>query len=383
MPFSLLFYLEFALVLSTSRVLKVETHPPYVANQNSCPCKQELSQALWVAWRVFAKNKHIKKLVLDPFTFPSSALFIITGNVDGGNNARDAISESNVDPSILGGERDINLRVLFSEADLVLSTNVNGGLFSASTPNGPTGNVFLQLDGIDNSTDINRQGLNNLPESNFLGLGATEFRYTATSDHPTDVVLKVYQRQGGKDYICQRSNTVPGDNVLTTVRVDFNEFLVPSTGGACDISFNKIGAVEISLVMKTAVDINIRNFELWGPVVTCHCFCPTYTCRIELDNDNEYFYYRSSDFNPDNNISNPTTDFSTVNVGTTRSATPTTGLTPTRTPVVDPGTSGSPVTVSNGSPSTVIIISGGNDSSSDASVLALAGALIFLVAALF
>ena len=321
------------------------------------------------------------KLVLDPFTFPSSTLLIITGAVDGGSNARDQVSESNLDSSIIGGERDINLRVLFSEPDLVLSTSVNGGKFSASTPNGPTGNALLQLDGIDNSTAINRQGLNQFPESNFLGLGATEFRYTVLSDHPTDVVLKVYQRQNGVDYICQRSNAVPGDNVLTTVRVDFNEFLVPSTGAPCDISFGRIGAVEVSIVMKIAVDINIQDFELWGPVVTCNCFCPTYTCRIILDDDNEYFYYRSSDFN--NVIDNPTTDFSTVNVGTTRTATPTTGLTPTRTPIVDPGTSGSPVTVSNGSPSTVVIISGGNDSSSDASVLALAGALIFLVAALF
>ena len=328
-------------------------------------------------------TEYESKFVLDPFTFPSSALFIITGEVDGGNNARDSISESNIDPSIIGGERDINLRVLFSEANLVLSTNVNSGLFSASTPNGPTGNVFLQLDGLDNSTEINRQGLNHLPESNFLGLGATEFRYTATSDHPTDVVLKVYQRFEGRDYICQRITTVPGENVLTTVIVPFSDFFIPSTGAPCDISFAKVGAVEISLVMKIAVDINIRDFELWGPVVTCNCFCPTYTCRIILDaDDDEYFYYNSSDFNPDNNISNPTTDFSTVNVGTTRSATPTTGLTPTRSPIVNPGTSGSPNTVSNGSPSTIVIISGGNDVSS-ASVLALAGALIFLVAALF
>lgn len=323
------------------------------------------------------------KLVLDPFTFPSSALFIITGEVDGGNNARDQISESNLDSSIIGGERDINLRVLFSEANLVLSTNVNSGLFSASTPNGPTGNVFLQLDGIDNSTLINRQGLNQFPESNFLGLGATEFRFTAISDHPTDVVLKIFQRFEGEDFICQRITTVPGDNVITTVRIGFEEMLNPATGGPCEISFAKVGAIELSLVMKIAVDINIRDFELWGPVVTCNCFCPTYTCRILLDvDDDEYFYYRSSDFNPDNVISNPTTDFSTVVVGTTRTATPTTGLTPTRSPIVDPGTSGSPNTVSNGTPSTVVIISGGNDDSG-ASVLALAGALIFLVAALF
>jgi len=293
-----------------------------------------------------------------------------------------AVAEDGQDPSILGGERDLNLRVLFSEANLVLSTNVNSGIFSASTPNGPNGNAILQIDGFDNNTRINHVGLNNLPESNFIGLGATEFRYTATTDLPTDVVLKVYQRIAGQDKICQRSNVIPGNNVLTTVRIDFNEFLVPSTGGPCDIPFNRIGAIEVSLVMKTAVDINIRNFELWGPVVTCNCFCPTYTCRIIFDeDDDEYFYYRSSDFNPNNVISNPTTDFSTVNVGTTRSATPTRGLTPTRTPFVDPGTSGSPITVTNGSPSTIIIIS--NNDVSSASVIALAGALIFLVAALF
>ena len=330
---------------------------------------------------VLGQTTYESKFVLDPFTFRSNALFIITGEVDGGNSARDQVFESNRDSSIIGGERDLNLRVLFSEANLVLSTNVNSGIFSASTPNGPTGNVFLQLDGLDNSTEINRQGLNQLPESNFLGLGATEFRYTATSDHPTDVVLKVYQRFDGNDFICQKITTVPGDNVVTTVVVPFGEFIVPSTGGPCDISFNKIGAIEMSLVMKIAVDINIRDFELWGPVVTCNCFCPTYTCQILLDvDDDEYFYYDSSDFN--NGVFNPTTDFSTVNVGTTRTATPTTGLTPTRSPIVDPGTSGSPNTVSNGSPSTIVIISGGNDVSS-ASVLALAGALIFLVVALF
>jgi len=203
------------------------------------------------------------------------------------------------------------------------------------------------------------------------------------TDQPTDVVLKVYQRIGGVNKICQRSNSIVGGDVQVQITVAFTEFVIPSTGVACDIPFNKIGAVEMSLVMKTAVDITIEQWGLWGPKVTCHCFCPTYTCRILLDDDNEYFYYRSSDFNPDNHISNPTTDFSTVNVGTTHTATPTTGLTPSRTPIVQPISSGSPVTVSNGSPSSVVIISGGNDSSSSASALAFAGALIFLVAALF
>merc|ERR1712193_467195 len=79
-----------------------------------------------------------------------------------------------------------------------------------------------------------------------------------------------------------------------------------------------IGAIEILIVMDDNIDVLIEEFSTWGPVRRCVCNCPTFTCALLLDLDDDVFtYYRTSQFG----VFNPTTDFSTVFTPTTIDAT--------------------------------------------------------------
>jgi len=53
---------------------------------------------------------------------------------------------------ILGGERDVILTALSGSAGRVFSCSVSGGEFSLAAPNGASGAVELQYDGVDGSS---------------------------------------------------------------------------------------------------------------------------------------------------------------------------------------------------------------------------------------
>merc|ERR1712054_214625 len=181
-------------------------------------------------------------------------------------------------PDIMGGERDVRLTVGSGDGNLVLSTGVSLGQYTAATPNEARGNSLLQLDGSDQSMTLNPRGLFGHPANDFTAQGAFAFRVLIESD-------------------------LPGNDRLNEYILRYDEF----DTNACD--FTNIGALEILIVMDDNIDVLIEEFSTWGPVRTCVCNCPTFTCALLLDLDDDVFtYYRTSQFG----VFNPTTDFSTI-----------------------------------------------------------------------
>merc|ERR1719359_902377 len=253
----------------------------------------------------FAQNNgdNEVKYVIDTFQTQTDTMIIVipSGGVEPGGTP--IIQDSFVTGTgIMGSERDVRLTVSSGEGNLVLSTGVSQGQYSAATPNEARGTSLLQLDGVDSTLTLNPSGLFGHPNNDFTSQGAFAFRVLIESDIPGDVVFRVYS---GQNATCSVSVPVPGDDRLNEYIVPYSSFT--RTGNGCD--FSRVGAVEIFIVMIDNIDVIVQDFSTWGPVRTCVCNCPTFTCALLLDLDDDVFtYYRTSQFG----VFNPTTDFSTI-----------------------------------------------------------------------
>jgi len=253
----------------------------------------------------FAQNNDDNevKYVIDTFQTQTDTMIIVipSGGVEPGGTP--IIQDSFVTGTgIMGSERDVRLTVSSGEGNLVLSTGVSQGQYSAATPNEARGTSLLQLDGVDSTLTLNPSGLFGHPNNDFTSQGAFAFRVLIESDIPGDVVFRVYS---GQNATCSVSVPVPGDDRLNEYIVPYSSFT--RTGNGCD--FSRVGAVEIFIVMIDNIDVIVQDFSTWGPVRRCVCNCPAFTCALYFDLDDDVFtYYRTSQFG----VFNPTTDFSTL-----------------------------------------------------------------------
>merc|ERR1712193_52883 len=242
------------------------------------------------------------KFVIDAFQTQTGTIIIIIpagGIAPGQPTISDERYVTGAD--IMGGERDVRLTVGSGDGNLVLSTGASNGQYTAATPNEARGNSLLQLDGSDQSMTLNPRGLFGHPANDFTAQGAFAFRVLIESDLPGNVIFRVFS--GSLNNFCQETVAVPGDDRLNEYILRYDEF----DTNACD--FSNIGALEILIVMDDNIDVLIEEFSTWGPVRTCVCNCPTFTCALLLDLDDDVFtYYRTSQFG----VFNPTTDFSTI-----------------------------------------------------------------------
>jgi len=247
-----------------------------------------------------AQEENEVKYVIDPFTIVTDTIIIIIppeGIQDGSPVTSSAFASGN---NIMGEERDLLLTVTSGNGNLLLSTGVSGGQFSAATPNEARGNSLYQLDGIDGSTDLTPNGLFGHPNNNFLAGDAFAIRVLMEADLDGFVTFRFFS--GSRAAECSRRIELTGDDTL-------REYIIPysSLSQGCDMS--NIGAIEIFILMNDNIDVIIQDFSTWGPVQTCRCDCPAFTCRLYLDPDDENFsYYRTSQFG----VFNPTTDLSTI-----------------------------------------------------------------------
>jgi len=242
------------------------------------------------------------KFIIDSFDDTSPTLIVVTDA--GGVPANGQSNENFVTGStIFGGERDLQLEALTGVENLVLSSVITDSTFSASTPNGATGQTLLQLDGVDGTIILNPSGTFGSANSNFLQNGGDTLHFVAQTDQTTTIDIRIYS--GSANSVCTASLTVQGGDQQREFTVPFSSF---SSG--CD--FTRVGAFEFEVTMNNAVDIVITQIDVSGPVAVCQCFCPAYTCAIQFDNSIS-FYYNSSDFRPSVGTFNPTTDLSTVN----------------------------------------------------------------------
>jgi len=342
---------------------------------------------LALAALVCAQDNEVK-FIIDPFTAVSDTIVIVipTGGVTG--PSLDPVSNFVQSGTIMGGERDLQLTVTSGDGNLVLSTGVSGGVFSAATPNEARGNSLLQLDGVDGAMTLQTNGLFGHPNNNFLAEEAFAFRVVIESDLPGSVIFRVFSG-GPVSNSCSLTVSTPGDDTA-------NEYILPysSFTGTCD--FSNVGALEIFIIMNDNIDVLLSDWSTYGPIVECTCFCPAFTCQLLLDPDDDYFsYYLTSQFGNYGNP-NPTTDLSTLYSDGTRFYNPTTDLSTIYTGGtvffniddddyfffdIDFSTDTSDTSRTSRDTSNTSRFSS-NDSSSDASVMT-ASILLLIVAALF
>ena len=239
------------------------------------------------------------KFVIDPFTAQSDTIVILIPS--GGIVENLVDSNFATSGSIMGGERDLQLTVSGGSGNLVLTTGVSGGVYTSATPNEARGNSLLQLDGSDGTMTINTSGLFSHPNNNFMSEGAFAFRILIESDLPGSVIFRVFSG-GAANRFCSTVVSTPGDDTL-------NEYILPYSSFTGDCNFADVGALEILVAMDDNIDVLMSDWSTYGPVVTCVCFCPEFTCLLTRDYDGSFSYYLTSQFNQ---IVNPTTDFSTI-----------------------------------------------------------------------
>ena len=253
------------------------------------------------------------KYVIDAFETQTDTIVILIpgGGVAPGDDpiVEDRFISGN---DIMGGERDVRLTVGSGDGNLVLSTGVSNGQYTAATPNEARGNSLLQLDGPDQSMTLVPNGLFSSPNNDFTARGGNALRVLMESDLPGTVIFRVIS--GTFTNVCQESVSLPGDDTQNEYILPFDEF------DTQNCNFANVGAIEIFILMDDNVDVNIEDFSVWGPVQSCICDCPAFSCFLYYDLDDDVFsYYRTSDFG----VFNPTTDFSTLYTpGNTNSFTP-------------------------------------------------------------
>jgi hypothetical protein len=331
---------------------------------------------------VFAQAQFEDKLIIDPFTVtsPTIILLIPTGGLSY-YDTTDSITNSNFvsDSHILGVERDLYLTVDSGEQNLVLTTGVSGGLYTSATPNQARGSSNIAYDGVDGTDTIFVDGLFGDPDNDFTVGDAFAFRTKIQTDQPTTIIFEVYSGQVNSH--CQFDLDVPGDDVLHEYFLNFDDFV--NVGSGCD--WTNVGALIVTSIMFDNVDVLITPISLYGPVETCFCTCPVFSCLLRYDPDDDtYSYYVTSDFG----VFNPTTDFSTngnppPNPSQTQTPRPSGASASPR-----PGSDSTTLTLTN--PSTGISTRNSNsrnsnsaNTSSDASVLSIGVAALLLVALLF
>jgi len=324
------------------------------------------------------------KLLIDALTVESPTLIILIPN--GGLSPDDPNDRKTAENyvsggSILGTERDLFLFVDSGAGNLVLTVGVSAGTYTSATPNQARGGSFLVLDGVDGNSDIDTTGLFGNPNNDFTADDAFAFHTFIETDQPTSVFFDVYSGGDGNSY-CSFEIAAPGDDTRREYFMEFADFDI--VGSGCD--FTNVGAVVITSVMFDNVDIIVEPLYTYGPVDTCICVCPVFSCFLRYDPDDDtYSYYATSDFG----VFNPTTDFSTDgNPPPPSSATSSprpSGVSATPRPQSDSTTLTLTLTDSNtNTRNTNSRNSNSQASSSDASVIAYSfGVAILLVALLF
>merc|ERR1712137_904165 len=172
------------------------------------------------------------KFFIDDFSAGSDSIIIVTPQ----EGDFEPISESEFTRgNMIGGERDIELTAIAGN-NLVLTSVVTDGQWFVTTPNGGNGFAFLQYDGIDDSTELNTNGLNDL---NLLENFASAFRLVFSADIEVPGTGQNPQEQ---------------EEVIDYSQFDSN----------CD--FARVGAIEVYVQAFDNVDFELNTFTTYGEV---------------------------------------------------------------------------------------------------------------------
>jgi len=176
--------------------------------------------------------------------------------------------------NIIGGERDLQYTAETGSSGRVFSSSVSvvdgAGQWEISTPNGGSGTVLMQYDGIDGTMTLNVNGFGPISGTTG-GIDITEsgkgvaFRVVVETDIDTAYTFKVYSPSGSS---CSATITVKGGNVPLDVSIPFSSFT-----GNCD--FNDVGAIEIYVDANENVDTITTLFTTLGDPDTNATATPT------------------------------------------------------------------------------------------------------------
>ena len=156
------------------------------------------------------------------------------------------------DSGILGGERDISLELDSGEAGRVLSVSVNGGEFSLAAPTSTTGNVVVQYDGDDCSSELSLNGLNNADLTSKRG---DSFHIIASADHEVDIEIRVHSSDGSMSSVIVTLKEL--ENIIA------QEFYIPFTSFG-NVDFKAVGAIELFIRINENIDLTISTFAIAG-----------------------------------------------------------------------------------------------------------------------
>merc|ERR1712232_988165 len=354
--------------------------------------------ACLVSAQIGNPNEFERKFIIDPFTEVTPTILITTYyTLDRYDSSDDvSVARSVQGNSIFGGDRDVILTVTGGDSNLLLTAGVSGGAFSVSTPNEAIGRCEYYLDGGNDDDDsvasnlvFNRAGLRGLPDSNFELGNAVAIRILMESDLETRVTFAFHSppNNDGSDNACTYFEDLPADDQLNEYFLlyerDPNELQVGENQN-CD--WREITGIQITIAMVDNRDVIVEDFSTWGPIETCQCTCPTFTCQLLFDYD-EFTYYFTSQLGG-GGVFNPTTDFSTIYVEPSVTSSPRApGVSVTPQPSVDIDDDDDFFIFffddDDGRPSTNNNSPNDRDSSSGAESLAFMGIFALLLIALF
>lgn len=182
---------------------------------------------------------------LDDFS-GSQNLLIIT------NNVFPASSSSFLNTSsVYGGQRDLELIVESGGSAQIFISSIANNALSLSSPNSANGYTIYQLDGIDDSMNIDENGLNNF-DATFDG-SATAFQITGAADVDMRLNITVYTSTGvGKYHL-----TIPSSQIQADYFILYSSF----TGNA---DFSSVGAIEIFFDGSSDIDSTFSFFGIVG-----------------------------------------------------------------------------------------------------------------------
>jgi len=279
------------------------------------------------------------KGAIDSFELGSDiVIFTLPINVQLPNEQVSIYTDPAANPvGLIGGERDLALFTTQGLSGRTMSSSVGGGTWVISTPIGASGYVLLQLDGKDNSINLNKNGLNPRYDATVGGV-ADRFNITLGTDLATVVTITAYTSGGD----CSINLSIPAGSSENPAPV-----FLPFNSANSTCSFTSIGAIELVVQAFENVDATVSFFGVSGLIlptptptsthsasptgaasrvissasntvtpgatptattsksptatpepVLCACRCPAFTCALAFDPDddeNDAYYFDDDD----------------------------------------------------------------------------------------
>ena len=159
---------------------------------------------------------------------------------------------SSSDTSIIGRERDLELVVTSGPPGAVFTAGVNNADLSNSSPYMGSAFTIYQLDGIDSSTAVNINGLQNF-DLTYSG-SATAFRLVGLSDIDSSIDFFIYTPSGRLSFRLD----IPGG-------FDEKEYIIDYADFEGDGDFSDVGAIELQFDGDKQIDVQFSFFGVVGP----------------------------------------------------------------------------------------------------------------------